>query len=86
VALPHPEQAVSLASDGVEAVDTEQQSGPGALMSEKKPCEGNAATTPQGGKNCNDQVDLGHLSEDEGAAVLRMLEPRKLCGMATLER
>jgi hypothetical protein len=37
VALPHPEQIVSLASDGVEAVDTEQLSGPGALMSEKKP-------------------------------------------------
>jgi hypothetical protein len=58
VALPHPEQVVSLASDGVEAVDTEQQSGPGALMSDKKPCERNAATTPQGGKSWKDQVDL----------------------------
>jgi hypothetical protein len=68
---------VSLASDGVEAVNTEQQSGPGALMSEKKPCEGNSATKPQGDKSWNDQVDLGHLSEDERAAVLRMLEPHK---------
>jgi hypothetical protein len=50
VALPHQEQVVSLVSDGGEAVDTEQQSGPGTLVSEKKPCEGNAATTPQGTK------------------------------------
>jgi hypothetical protein len=64
VALPHPEHVVSLASDGVEAVNTEQQSVSGALMSEKKTCEGNAATTPQGDKIWNDQVDLGHLSED----------------------
>jgi hypothetical protein len=48
VALLHPEQVVSVANDGVEAVDTEQQSGPGALMSDKQTCEGNAATTPQG--------------------------------------
>jgi hypothetical protein len=77
VAIPHPEQVVSLASDGVEAVETEQQSGPGALMSEKMSCEGNAATTPQGDKIWKEQLDLGHLSEDERAAVLRMLEPHK---------
>jgi hypothetical protein len=69
VALPHPTQVVSLASDGVEAVETEQQSGPSVLMSEKKPCEGNAATTLQGDESWKDQVDLGHLSEDERAAV-----------------
>jgi Retroviral aspartyl protease len=50
VALPHPDQVVSHASDGVEAVNTEQQSSPGALISEKMPCEGNAATTPKGNK------------------------------------
>jgi hypothetical protein len=77
VALPHPEQVVSLASDGVEVVDAEQQSDPGALVSEKKPCEGNAATTPQGDESWKDQVDLGQLSEDERVAVLRMLEPHK---------
>jgi hypothetical protein len=66
---------VSLSSDGVEAVDTEQQSGPGALMSEKNPCEGNAATNPQGGKSWKGQVYLGNLGEDERATVLRMLKP-----------
>jgi hypothetical protein len=77
VYLPHPEKIVSLASDSVEAIEAEQQSCPGALMSQKKPCEGNAATTPQGDKSWKDQVDLGHLSEEERAAVLRMLKPHK---------
>jgi hypothetical protein len=77
VSLPHPEQVVSLASDGVEAVEMEQQSGPCALMSEKMPCEGNAATTPQEDKIWKEQLDLGHLSEDERAAVLRMFKPHK---------
>jgi hypothetical protein len=51
VSLPHLEQNVSLFSDGVEAVDTGQQSSPGALISEKKPCEVSVETTPQGEKN-----------------------------------
>jgi hypothetical protein len=46
-------------------------------MSERKPCEGNTAKTPQGDKIWEDQVDLGHLSEDERAVVMRMLEPHK---------
>ena len=77
VALPHPTQIVSLADDGIEAVNTEPSSGPGALKSARKPCEGDIATTPQGDKSWRDQVDLGHLNEDEKAAVLQMLEPHK---------
>jgi hypothetical protein len=76
VALPHPEQVVSLSSDGVEAVDTEQQSGPRAPLSEKK-VRSERCDNPARGKSWNDQVDLGHLSEDENGAVLRMLEPHK---------
>ena len=75
---------VSLASDGTEAgeddeepVDTEQHSGPCAMMSEKKPFEGNAEITPQGDKGWKDRVDLRQLCEDEMAVVLRMLEPHK---------
>jgi hypothetical protein len=77
VAIPHPEQVVSLSSDGVEAVDTEQQSVLGALLSEKQPCEGNAAKTSQGDESWKYQVDLGRLSENERAYVLRILEPHK---------
>ena len=77
VALPHPTQIVSLADDGIEAVNTEPSSGPGALKSARKPCEGDIATNPQADKSWRDQVDLGHLNEDEKAAVLQMLEPHK---------
>jgi hypothetical protein len=77
VSLPHPDQIVSLASDGLEAVDTEQQSGAGALMSEKEPSKGNSATTRRA-TSWRDRVDLGDLSEDERAAVLRMLEPQNV--------
>jgi hypothetical protein len=58
VALPHPDQVVSLASEGVEAVNAEQKSGHGALMSEKNSAKG-TLRQPRKGKKLEGQGRSG---------------------------
>jgi hypothetical protein len=85
VALSHPEQIVSLASDGVEAVDTEQQSDPGALMSEKKPC-GTLRQPHKGTKSGRTRSIWDSSVRTKWRQCCGCWSHTRICGMGTLVR
>jgi transposase InsO family protein len=67
-ALPHPPQVISIAGDATEHADHQQKT--------PRPSEGEVDVSEET-PTLADQVNLGHLNEDEKGAVLRMLEPHK---------
>jgi hypothetical protein len=67
-ALPHPTQVISIAGDAAEHADNQRKT--------PRPSEGEVDASKET-PTLADQVNMGHLNEDEKGAVLRMLEPHK---------
>jgi hypothetical protein len=67
-ALPHLTQVISIAGDAAEHAEHQRTT--------PVPSEGEVDASKET-RTLADQVNLGHLNEDENEAVLRMLEPHK---------